>query len=210
MTVERAMKYGVVFPQTEFGNDIQAIKDYAQTAEGLGYDYLLVYDHVLGATLLNGRGEVLTFGGRGEERFALLDRVLVEHDLGHAVERRQLEHRVDQRLLDLVDQLAAGPQVDVLDPRDARGLRSRERPREARGRALPHPAPELRVQVVEVDPERTERVERERSHVVRVRHDPGRLLAGGQGPEARRERPRAVEKGRIRPARGGRPVPGGC
>jgi hypothetical protein len=43
------MKYGVVFPQIEFGNDIQAIKDYAQTAEGLGYDYLLVYDHVLGA-----------------------------------------------------------------------------------------------------------------------------------------------------------------
>ena len=43
------MKYGVVFPQTEYGNDPQAIKDYAQAAEGLGYDYLLVYDHVLGA-----------------------------------------------------------------------------------------------------------------------------------------------------------------
>src|SRR6266513_3944830 len=43
------MKHGVVFPQIEFGNDVQAIKDYAQTAEGLGYDYLLVYDHVLGA-----------------------------------------------------------------------------------------------------------------------------------------------------------------
>ena len=43
------MQYGVVFPQTEFGNDIQALKDYAQTAEALGYDYLLVYDHVLGA-----------------------------------------------------------------------------------------------------------------------------------------------------------------
>jgi hypothetical protein len=43
------MHYGVVFPQTEFGNDIQAIKDYAQSAEALGYDYLLVYDHVLGA-----------------------------------------------------------------------------------------------------------------------------------------------------------------
>src|ERR671922_358288 len=43
------MQYGVVFPQTEFGNDPQAIKDYAQSAEGLGYDYLLVYDHVLGA-----------------------------------------------------------------------------------------------------------------------------------------------------------------
>jgi probable F420-dependent oxidoreductase len=43
------MKYGVVFPQIEFGNDPHAIKDYAQTAEGLGYDYLIVYDHVLGA-----------------------------------------------------------------------------------------------------------------------------------------------------------------
>lgn len=43
------MRYGVVFPQIEFGNDVQAIRDYAQTAEGLGYDYLLAYDHVLGA-----------------------------------------------------------------------------------------------------------------------------------------------------------------
>jgi probable F420-dependent oxidoreductase len=43
------MRYGVVFPQIEFGNDPAAIKDYAQTAEGLGYDYLLVYDHVLSA-----------------------------------------------------------------------------------------------------------------------------------------------------------------
>jgi probable F420-dependent oxidoreductase len=43
------MKHGVVFPQIEFGNDPQAIKDYAQAAEGLGYDYVLVYDHVLGA-----------------------------------------------------------------------------------------------------------------------------------------------------------------
>src|SRR5256712_3385963 len=43
------MLYGLVFPQIEFGNDTQAIKDSAQTAEALGYDYLLVYDHVLGA-----------------------------------------------------------------------------------------------------------------------------------------------------------------
>src|SRR5712671_7790587 len=43
------MHYGVVFPQIEFGNDPHAIKDYAQAAEGLGYDYLLVYDHVLSA-----------------------------------------------------------------------------------------------------------------------------------------------------------------
>jgi probable F420-dependent oxidoreductase len=43
------MQYGVVFPQIEFGNDPQAIKDYAQAAEALGYNYLLLYDHVLGA-----------------------------------------------------------------------------------------------------------------------------------------------------------------
>ena len=43
------MQRGVVFPQIEIGNDPHAIKDYAQAVEGLGYDYLLVYDHVLGA-----------------------------------------------------------------------------------------------------------------------------------------------------------------
>ncbi|MGD0611106.1 MAG: LLM class F420-dependent oxidoreductase [Anaerolineales bacterium] len=43
------MKIGVVFPQTEIGNDPAAIRDYAQTAEGLGFTHVLVYDHVLGA-----------------------------------------------------------------------------------------------------------------------------------------------------------------
>jgi len=43
------MKIGVVFPQTEFGNDPQAIKDYAQAAEGMGYAHVVAYDHVLGA-----------------------------------------------------------------------------------------------------------------------------------------------------------------
>lgn len=43
------MKLGVVFPQTEIGADPAAIRDYVQTVEGLGYDYLLIYDHVLGA-----------------------------------------------------------------------------------------------------------------------------------------------------------------
>lgn len=43
------MKLGVVFPQTEIGHDPAIIKDYVQTAEGLGYAYLLTYDHVLGA-----------------------------------------------------------------------------------------------------------------------------------------------------------------
>ena len=43
------MKIGVVFPQNEFGNDIAALKDYAQTAEELGFSHILAYDHVLGA-----------------------------------------------------------------------------------------------------------------------------------------------------------------
>ena len=43
------MRYGAVFPQTEIGTDPIAIRDYAQAVEGLGYDYLLAYDHVLGA-----------------------------------------------------------------------------------------------------------------------------------------------------------------
>lgn len=41
-------KAGVIFPQTESGSDPGFIRDYAQTAEALGYDFLLAYDHVLG------------------------------------------------------------------------------------------------------------------------------------------------------------------
>lgn len=43
------MKIGVVFPSTDIGKDIGAIRDFAQTAEGLGYSHLLLPDHVLGA-----------------------------------------------------------------------------------------------------------------------------------------------------------------
>jgi len=43
------LKIGVVFPQTEIGNDPLIIRDYAQTAEGLGFSHVLAYDHVLGA-----------------------------------------------------------------------------------------------------------------------------------------------------------------
>jgi probable F420-dependent oxidoreductase len=43
------MKFGVVFPQLELGADPAAVREYVQTTEGLGYDYLTIYDHVLGA-----------------------------------------------------------------------------------------------------------------------------------------------------------------
>lgn len=44
-----AMDFGAVFPTTQIGNDPAVIRDFAQTAEGLGYRRLSVYDHVLGA-----------------------------------------------------------------------------------------------------------------------------------------------------------------
>jgi alkanesulfonate monooxygenase SsuD/methylene tetrahydromethanopterin reductase-like flavin-dependent oxidoreductase (luciferase family) len=44
------MLIGVTFPQTEFGNDRIAIRDYAQAVEGMGYRSILAYDHVLGAS----------------------------------------------------------------------------------------------------------------------------------------------------------------
>ena len=42
------MRIGVVFPQTEFGSDPVAVRDYAQTVEELGFTHILAYDHVLG------------------------------------------------------------------------------------------------------------------------------------------------------------------
>jgi len=43
------MDLGTVFPTTQIGTDPAVIRDFAQTAEGLGYRRILVYDHVLGA-----------------------------------------------------------------------------------------------------------------------------------------------------------------
>ena len=43
------MQLGVVFPQNELGEDPGAVREFAQAAEDLGYEYLIFYDHVLGA-----------------------------------------------------------------------------------------------------------------------------------------------------------------
>jgi len=43
------MKIGAVFPHLEIGSDPAVLRDWAQTAEGLGYSHILAYDHVLGA-----------------------------------------------------------------------------------------------------------------------------------------------------------------
>jgi probable F420-dependent oxidoreductase len=43
------MRIGVVFPQTEIGGDVRAVRRYAQRVEELGFQHVLAYDHVLGA-----------------------------------------------------------------------------------------------------------------------------------------------------------------
>ena len=50
------MQIGVVFPQTEIGADPAVIRDFAQTAENLGYHHILAYDHVIGANLTSRPG----------------------------------------------------------------------------------------------------------------------------------------------------------
>ncbi len=47
------MKTGVVFPQTEIGADVGAVKAYAQAVEAMGYRYIYAYDHVIGVNLAN-------------------------------------------------------------------------------------------------------------------------------------------------------------
>ena len=43
------MKIGVVFPQTEIGQDPAVIRDYAQAVESMGYTHILAFDSVVGA-----------------------------------------------------------------------------------------------------------------------------------------------------------------
>jgi len=43
------MKIGAIYPQTELGGDPAALHEFGTVAEELGYDYLLMFDHVAGA-----------------------------------------------------------------------------------------------------------------------------------------------------------------
>ncbi len=67
------MRLGVVFPQTEIGNDPSVIRDYAQSAEELGYTHILAYDHVLGANPASrpGWSPVYTYKDSFHEPFVL-------------------------------------------------------------------------------------------------------------------------------------------
>ena len=43
------MRAGAVFPQLEIGTDPDVIAKYVRTVEELGYDHVVIFDHVLGA-----------------------------------------------------------------------------------------------------------------------------------------------------------------
>jgi probable F420-dependent oxidoreductase len=45
------MKLGVAIPQTDIGSDPLIMREFAQTAEAIGFQHLAVYDHVLGANI---------------------------------------------------------------------------------------------------------------------------------------------------------------
>jgi len=44
------MDLGVIFSQADSGTDPDAIRDWARTAEDAGFDHLMAYDHILGAS----------------------------------------------------------------------------------------------------------------------------------------------------------------
>ena len=46
-------KIGAIFPQTEIGNNPDEVRKFVTAVESMGYDHILIYDHVLGADTTN-------------------------------------------------------------------------------------------------------------------------------------------------------------
>src|SRR2546421_11810269 len=44
------MRVGVVFSQADSGTDADAIREWARRAEAAGFEHILAYDHILGAS----------------------------------------------------------------------------------------------------------------------------------------------------------------
>jgi len=47
------MRIGAVFPQTEIGSDPGVIREYVTAVEEMGFEHLVIYDHVVGASVKN-------------------------------------------------------------------------------------------------------------------------------------------------------------
>jgi len=105
------MKIGVVFPQTDIGNDPVGIRDYAQAVEAMGYTHILAYDHVLGAN----RDRHTTLSGPYSHRDAFHEPFVLFGFLAAVTRRAELATGIvilPQRQAALVAKQAAA--VDVL------------------------------------------------------------------------------------------------
>jgi probable F420-dependent oxidoreductase len=47
------MRIGAVFPQTEIGSDPDVVREYVTAVDEMGFDHLVIYDHVIGASVEN-------------------------------------------------------------------------------------------------------------------------------------------------------------
>lgn len=106
------MKIGAVYPQIELGGDPEAVRRIGTSLEALGYDYLLSYDHVLGAAH-EGREPKLT--GPYTERHPFHDPLVMFAHLAALTRRLELVTGVlilPQRQTALVARQAAD--VDLL------------------------------------------------------------------------------------------------
>jgi probable F420-dependent oxidoreductase len=109
---ERVMKIGAVYPQIELGGDPEAVRRIGTSLEALGYDYLLSYDHVLGA-VHEGREPKLT--GPYTERHPFHDPLVMFAHLAALTRRLELVTGIlilPQRQTALVARQAAD--VDLL------------------------------------------------------------------------------------------------
>ncbi len=106
------MKIGAVYPQTELCGDPEAVRRIGTTVESLGYDYLLTYDHVLGA-VHEGREPKLT--GPYDEKHPFHDPLVMFAHLAALTRRLELVTGIlilPQRQTALVARQAAD--VDLL------------------------------------------------------------------------------------------------
>ncbi len=105
------MRVGVLFPQTEIGEDPGAIREYAQAVEEMGYTRILATDHVLGASAANRpeRRQDITSETPFHEPFVLFGYLAA---ITHRVELMTAVLILPQRQTALVAKQAAA--VDVL------------------------------------------------------------------------------------------------
>ena len=125
------MKIGVVFPQTEIGQDPAVIRDYAQAVEAMGYTHMLAFDSVVGANpdRPGGWDSQYTYRHAFHEPFVLFGFCAG----GHAAHRAGHGHRHPAPAADGARRQAGGRGGRPLGRTAAPGHRRRLEPRRVRG-----------------------------------------------------------------------------